>query len=244
MEYGGIRRRLVLGTALKEEAALKARDIYLSLVAKGWSATLAELVSKPSDEAMRSEFGSTVGEFISEVERTSNLKTKTFRRYAQYFRMLAAQIQGVKTDASRYNYYGGGLLHDPLQGGFMNAMAADHTVSWIPTEFIGREHVLPNPVAVGVGVFAGQGIEEVSSAQSQTQIPLMRELGALELKLQGLLEGLRQHGDPVPLRGSCHLVPRAWYVFHSHSAGGRGEQAWAHRSRRRISRRKSIRNSE
>lgn len=43
MEYGGIRKRLTLGTALKEEAALKARDIYLSLVAKGWSATLAEL---------------------------------------------------------------------------------------------------------------------------------------------------------------------------------------------------------
>ena len=37
MEFGGIRKRLTLGTALKEEAALKARDIYLSLVAKGWS---------------------------------------------------------------------------------------------------------------------------------------------------------------------------------------------------------------
>jgi len=100
---------VALGTALKEEAALKARDIYLSLVAKGWSATLAELAPKSAVEAVRSEVGSTVGEFIAEVERTSNLKTKTFRRYAQYFRMLAAQIQGVKTDASRYNYHGGGL---------------------------------------------------------------------------------------------------------------------------------------
>jgi integrase len=109
MKFGGIRKRLALGTALKEEAALKARDIYLSLVAKGWSATLAELAPKSTVEAVRSEFGPTVGEFIAEVERTSNLKTKTFRRYTQYFRMLAAQIQGVKTDASRYNYYGGGL---------------------------------------------------------------------------------------------------------------------------------------
>ena len=109
MKFGGIRKRLALGTALKEEAALKARDIYLSLVAKGWSATLAELAPKSAVGAVRSEVGPTVGEFIAEVERTSNLKTKTFRRYAQYFRMLAAQIQGVKTDASRYNYYGGGL---------------------------------------------------------------------------------------------------------------------------------------
>lgn len=89
---------------------MKARDIYLSLVAKGWSATLAELAPSRSVEAVRSEVGPrTVGNFIAEVERTSNLKTKTFRRYAQYFRMLAAHIQGVKTDASRYNYYGGGL---------------------------------------------------------------------------------------------------------------------------------------
>ena len=109
MKFGGIRKRLALGTALKEEAALKARDIYLSLVAKGWSATLAELGPDSAVEAVRNEVGPTVGEFIGEVERTSNLKTKTFRRYAQYFRMLAAHIQGVKTDASRYNYYGGGL---------------------------------------------------------------------------------------------------------------------------------------
>lgn len=68
MEFGGIRRRLTLGTALKEEAALKARDIYLSLVAKGWSATLAELAPKSAVEVMRSELGPTVGEFIAEVE--------------------------------------------------------------------------------------------------------------------------------------------------------------------------------
>jgi len=51
----------------------------------------------------------TVGAFLAEVERTSNLKPKTFRRYAQYFRMLAAHIQGVKSGASRYDYYSGGL---------------------------------------------------------------------------------------------------------------------------------------
>lgn len=109
MEFGGIRKRLTLGTALKEEAATKARDIYLSLVAKGWSATLAELSPKAAVVAMRNEIGPTVGEFIAEVERTSSLKPKTLRRYAQYFRMLAAQIQGVKADASRYDYHGGGL---------------------------------------------------------------------------------------------------------------------------------------
>jgi len=109
MEYGGFRRRLTLGTALKEEAATKARDIYLSLLANGWSATLAELAPKTATGTMRGEVGPTVGEFLVEVERTSNLKPKTFRRYAQYFRMLAAHIQRVEPDASRYDYRNGGL---------------------------------------------------------------------------------------------------------------------------------------
>jgi hypothetical protein len=111
MECGKIRQRITLGTALKEEAAIKARDIYLSLVAKGWDATLAELAPKVAASIAARDGGSpTVGEFLAEVERTSNLKPKTFRRYAQYFRMLAAQIQGVKSDASRYDYYNGGLI--------------------------------------------------------------------------------------------------------------------------------------
>jgi len=59
--------------------------------------------------AVAGQLSRTVGEFLAEVERTSNLKPKTFRRYAQYFRMLAAQIQGVKSDVSRYDYYSGGL---------------------------------------------------------------------------------------------------------------------------------------
>src|SRR3954468_14719392 len=101
--FKGLRKSFDLETANKEEAAAKARDIYLSLMAKGWTATLAELTPTmiPVDATRSSP---TVGEFLAEVQRTSNLKPKTFRRYAQYFRMLAAQIQGIESDASRYNY--------------------------------------------------------------------------------------------------------------------------------------------
>src|SRR5436309_4371876 len=38
----------------------------------------------------------TIGEFLAEVERTSSLKPKTFRRYAQCLRRVAAHIRGVK----------------------------------------------------------------------------------------------------------------------------------------------------
>ena len=83
--------------------------IIAELIERGRSSALAELTPQTIVPIAANDGGRTVGEFLAEVERTSNLKPKTFRRYAQYFRMLAAQIQGVKSDASRYDYYNGGL---------------------------------------------------------------------------------------------------------------------------------------
>jgi integrase len=109
IHFKGIRRSFDLESANKDEAATKARDIYVSLVSKGWSSTLAQLAPQAMSALEVKDGNRTVGEFLAEVERTSNLKPKTFRRYAQYLRMLAAQIHGVKSDSSRYDYYNGGL---------------------------------------------------------------------------------------------------------------------------------------
>src|SRR6266550_4020040 len=111
IHFGGNRKSFDLESGNKEEAAAKARDIYLSLVAKGWSATLADLKLN-SEPAIQIIVGAdaTIGEFLAEVERTSSLKPKTFRRYSQCLRRVAAHIGGVKTDESRYDYKTGGLL--------------------------------------------------------------------------------------------------------------------------------------
>lgn len=109
IHFKGLRKSFDLGSANKEEAATKARDIYLSIMANGWAGTLAELSPPRMDPIDAKTESPTVGEFLAEVERTSNLKPKTFRRYAQYFRMLAAQIQGVESGVSRYDYRNGGL---------------------------------------------------------------------------------------------------------------------------------------
>jgi hypothetical protein len=108
IHFKGIRKSFDLETANKEEAAVKARDIYLSLLAKGWSATISELARQPVPTTSVIGDSATVGEFLSEVERTANLKPKTFRYYASCFRQLAAYIQGVKSDASRFDYRKGG----------------------------------------------------------------------------------------------------------------------------------------
>lgn len=109
IHFRGIRKSFDLETANKEEAAAKARDIYLSIVAKGWSATITELTPLQVATVEPSSASATVGEFLAEVDRTANLKQRTFRQYAQGLRQLASQIRGVKSGASRYDYKKGGL---------------------------------------------------------------------------------------------------------------------------------------
>lgn len=109
IHFNGIRKSFDLGTANREEAAAKARDIYMSLLAKGWSATIKELNPQGTQPIEISGNSPTVGEFLAEVERTSSLNPKTLRQYAQALRRLAAYVGGVKSDASRYDYRKGGL---------------------------------------------------------------------------------------------------------------------------------------
>ena len=109
IHFKGIRKSFDLESANKEEAAVRARDIYLSLLAKGWSATINELAPQAMPPIEASSDSATVGEFLAEVERTANLKPVTFRQYAQALRQFVAQIAGVKSGVSRYDYRRGGL---------------------------------------------------------------------------------------------------------------------------------------
>ena len=68
IHFKGIRKSFDLETANKEEAAVKARDIYLSLVAKGWSATINELAPQPVPLAEIDGDSVTVGEFLAEAQ--------------------------------------------------------------------------------------------------------------------------------------------------------------------------------
>lgn len=108
IKFRGIRRSFDLGTASKEGAATKARDIYLSLVAKGWDATLASKGGVASSVMPATSNGeATVGAFLREVQRVSNLKPRTLHRYAQYFRMLTAHVRGLAKDKSKFSYQHG-----------------------------------------------------------------------------------------------------------------------------------------
>ena len=132
IHFKGNRKSFDLESANKEEAAAKARDIYLLLMAKGWAGTLAELSPPTMVPADAKVVSPTVGEFLAEVQRTSSLKPKTFRRYAQYFRMLTAQIQGIECDASRYDYRNGGLAawRDQIDAVWLSSITPAAVADW------------------------------------------------------------------------------------------------------------------
>lgn len=99
-----------LETANAAAATAKARDIYLSLIAAGWDATLARF--KPSPAAKADVC--TVGEFLEDVKTRSHLKPVTVRRYAVKLRKIVADVAQVDAGAkekdkrAKYDYVNGG----------------------------------------------------------------------------------------------------------------------------------------
>ena len=88
IQHLGQRKSVALATSNAEAAAVKARDIYLSIVAKGWDEAQAlfnpEMVIRKDDP--------TIGEFLAEVESKSDLKPRTFQMYAARMRRMVADI--------------------------------------------------------------------------------------------------------------------------------------------------------
>jgi integrase len=104
IQHLGRRKSIALGTSNADAAAIKARDYYLTIVAKGWKE--AEREFNPA--MMVSKDDPSVSDFLNEVEAKSNLDPKTFRNYAGYFRRIVADIFVPKSGKSKYDYRAGG----------------------------------------------------------------------------------------------------------------------------------------
>ncbi len=99
-----------LDSANQSTAAVKARDIYLSLVSLGWEGALAK--HKPSTIAKADVC--TVGAFLADVGARSHLRPMTVRRYAVKLRKIIADLAKVDAGAkgrakrAKYDYMNGG----------------------------------------------------------------------------------------------------------------------------------------
>ena len=88
-------------------ASVKARDIYLSLLARGWEPTLAKF--KP-DQVVEKNVA-TVGQHLDALKVNSALRRVTLATYARKFGTLVAgvfRVKGGKDDNDKFDYVNGG----------------------------------------------------------------------------------------------------------------------------------------
>jgi len=103
IQHLGKRKGFALGTSKAEAAAIKARDIYLAIYAKGWDAAEAEF----NPEMLVHRDDPTIGQFLQEVAARSGLKARTLRIYSGYFRRIVADIFGLSDTSDKYSHRNG-----------------------------------------------------------------------------------------------------------------------------------------
>lgn len=121
-------------TANQAAAAIKARDIYVSLVSVGWDATQAKFNPSPLLKAAVC----TVGEFVADVEKRSHLQPRTVRIYATKLRKLVSDVaklevgRKAKARRAKFDHFGKGhgewLARVNAQP--LDVLAAERVTAW------------------------------------------------------------------------------------------------------------------
>jgi integrase len=138
IQHLGQRKSFALGTNNAEAAAIKARDIYMAILAKGWQE--AEAVFNPA-MIIRSD-DPTIGEFLAEVESKSDLRPSTFRLYRRVLRRIVADIFSLRGERSSHG--ADQLWREKVDRVRLAALTADQLNAW-RTAFIRKAGT--NPVA-------------------------------------------------------------------------------------------------
>jgi integrase len=108
IRFGGVQHRWPLKTANRDQAATKARDIYVSLIAHGYDATATKF--KPWEvEVKDGPKCVTVGAFIEAVRAVAPVRPTTFTTYERKLRFLVSQVKSVKGSKKRFDYVNKGF---------------------------------------------------------------------------------------------------------------------------------------
>ena len=131
MRFGGTQCRWPLKTANRDQAATKARDIYLSLVAVGYEATIERF--KPwTAEDQEDPNTVTVGQFIEAVRTVAPVRATTFTTYERKMRFLVSQIKAVESSRARYDYVNGGCKawRDKVDATPLSELTPEKVLQW------------------------------------------------------------------------------------------------------------------
>lgn len=106
--FGARQDRWPLRTTNREQAALKARDIWLSLQTHGFPATEAKFKPWTVAPARTPAESVTVGDFVKAVSAIAVVRPTTLTTYTRKLRFLVSQVAKIKGTKSRHDYVHGG----------------------------------------------------------------------------------------------------------------------------------------
>ena len=90
-----------LGTANKDAAAGRAKEIYLHLVANGWEATTQRY--RPQTIAER-KINLTIGQYIEEAKKVASGNPKTLESYSKNLRKIVSDVFNISVKGSKFDH--------------------------------------------------------------------------------------------------------------------------------------------
>ena len=98
--------------------------------------------------------------------------------------------KGVGRDGLIYFCETGSAFDGFLQAGLVDMVAAFGMGHRVNREFVGREDVLPDPFAAGVGVFQREGVGQVDCTSAFEEVFFVQGFDAFEVQAQGFEQGI------------------------------------------------------
>jgi integrase len=100
IQFAGRREKINLRLSNAEQAAVKARDLYKSLLQKGWEATLLEFKAGYA-EPVRVDLS--IGEYVEAVKAQTAIRRQTIEGYATALRTIASDISGLADHPDKFH---------------------------------------------------------------------------------------------------------------------------------------------
>jgi len=105
--------------------------------------------------------------------------------------------EGVRGDVFVDLGEAGGFFDGFLHGGFAKMMAAGNSSTRVFGKISGGKEVLPDPIFVGVFVFAFEGIGQVDGAKAFGEVFFVEGFDVAQVKAQRFNDGIREDGNAV-----------------------------------------------
>jgi integrase len=137
LRYRSPRRTLSLSTANREEAAQRARRMYLDLIAGGWELLLKN--HRPNQTAGRSPGAQrdaiersviTFGDYINLLRSKHLIATRTLEGYIPRLRRIVSEINHIAPSRKRYAAKGGRLWRDRVDAVELASVTPEDVRRW------------------------------------------------------------------------------------------------------------------